>query len=524
LSVSEPPIQEEQERDLGDQYAPYVISPVLLKAYEGDESRPTIIDVSLDFPGGPEAARARVRDLVEEVGGEVTPIESRQHVFARLTLSQLQALIAADAPITARSPIPAAVEAVLKDYPGRAIYKVWADNPLQAHLDRSVKIVKADACIRAFGSEGGGIVWAVIDSGVEASHPHFVTHANLRFDGDNAPAAIGSAPIDPNPHKDFTGEGDPLLDNFGHGTHVAGIIAGITPTPAAGVAPLHPGAVRLVKRRDTNDSVRLIAEALPSPLSGVAPRCKLVSLKVLDANGAGGESALLAALDYVDTLNSDGERLRIHGVNISIGFNFDAEWFAAGQSPVCVAVNRLVRHNVLVVVSAGNEGSVLLRPEGAASLKRIGLSQSIADPGNAELAITVGSTHPESPHTFGVSYFSSRGPTADGRAKPDLVAPGERIVSCASAGTVQSASQDPALDTEFEPAEGCAYYREESGTSMAAPHVSGAAAAFLSIHREFIGQPEKVKAAFVENATDLGRKREFQGSGLLDLLRAIQAV
>lgn len=511
-----PPATAVAPSELGEQYAPYVISPVLLASYAAEEGgpKPAIIDVNLDFPGGAEAARFWVREFVVSVGGEVLGIESRQHVFARLTLEQLQALVAADAP-----PAGAAVS----DAPHRAIYKVWPDNPLEAHLDRSIKIVKADACIRAFGSEGDGIVWAVIDSGVEAAHPHFETYANLKFDADSPPAAVGAAPIDPNPHRDFTGEGDPLSDRFGHGTHVAGIIAGVTPAPETGVAG-GPGAVRLVKRRDANNSVRLLVEDLPRPLKGMAPKCNLVSLKVLDALGAGGESALLAALDYVDSVNSDGDRLRIHGVNISIGFNFDAEWFAAGQSPVCVAVNRLVRHNVLVVVSAGNEGSVLLQPEGAKSLKRIGLDQSIADPGNAELAITVGSTHPESPHTFGVSYFSSRGPTADGRCKPDLVAPGERIVSCASTATVQSAAADPALDTDFAPVEGAAYYREESGTSMAAPHVSGAAAAFLSIHREFIGQPDKVKAALVDNATDLGRKREFQGSGLLDLLRAIQAV
>jgi len=139
---------------------------------------------------------------------------------------------------------------------------------------------------------------------------------------------------------------------------------------------------------------------------------------------------------------------------------------------------------------------------------------TINDPGNADLPITVGSTHRDMPHTYGVSYFSSKGPTGDGRAKPDLVAPGERITSCAAGN---------ALSDLGEPS-GHAVYVEDSGTSMAAPHVSGAIAAFLSIRQEFIGQPEQVKQIFTSSATSLGRERYFQGHGLVDLMRAIQSV
>jgi subtilisin family serine protease len=139
---------------------------------------------------------------------------------------------------------------------------------------------------------------------------------------------------------------------------------------------------------------------------------------------------------------------------------------------------------------------------------------TINDPGNAELAITVGSTHRDMPHVYGVSYFSSKGPTGDGRLKPDLLAPGEKILSCAAGRKLEAARNK----------EGECDYAEDSGTSMAAPHVSGVIAAFLSIRREFIGRPERVKEIFLSTATDLNREVAFQGRGLVDLMRAIQAV
>ena len=143
---------------------------------------------------------------------------------------------------------------------------------------------------------------------------------------------------------------------------------------------------------------------------------------------------------------------------------------------------------------------------------------TINDPGNAERAITVGSTHRDSPHGYGVSYFSSRGPTGDGRRKPDLVAPGERITSAAAGAFKAPVKLEAGEETKV------AVYVESSGTSMAAPHVSGAIAAFLSVRREFIGRPDEVKRIFVESATPLGRDPSFEGGGLLDLMRALQAV
>ena len=130
---------------------------------------------------------------------------------------------------------------------------------------------------------------------------------------------------------------------------------------------------------------------------------------------------------------------------------------------------------------------------------------TINDPGNSDLAITVGSTHRTAPHTYGVSYFSSRGPTADGRRKPDVVAPGERIVSaCHQYGDDATLGKD--------------LYVEMSGTSMAAPHVSGLIAAFLSARREFIGYPDRVKEILIANCVDLKRDPYIQGYGMPNLI------
>jgi serine protease AprX len=390
----------------------------------------------------------------------------------------------------------------------RVIYRVWPNFPIQPLIDVSARTIKADAVRRSFAARGKGVVWAVIDSGIDASHPHFAAGNNLR--------ASDVAGL----HRDFTQSREPGADTIeaalqdaygsnGHGTGVASIIAGYLreDTPAS--------LVDVVSERITSAddiaptrSPRVVA---PADLCGMAPDTHLVSLKVMSSEEAPSNmDRVIAALRYVQLLNGDNDKVtKIHGVNLSVGYEFDPQWFACGQSPLCQAVDRLVRSGVVVVVASGNTGYATF---GTWRGRRGGgLTMSINDPGNAERAITVGSTHRSSPHTYGVSYFSSKGPTGDGRLKPDLVAPGERI----TAATAQISGQRPA---------DLATYTDMSGTSFAAPHVSGAIAAFLSIRDEFVTRPEEVKRIFVEAATPLGRERQFEGGGLLDLMRALQSI
>ena len=452
-----------------------------------------IIDLNLEAVRGRERARRWVKRKIAELVGEASaeglgPSRSKneddsQYVFARLTREHIEQLVAADS-----------ADPALRS---RTIYRVWPDFPIKSFITRSLATVKADAGRHSFSAFGQGITWAVMDSGIHKDHPHFQLHGNFL----GVPRRF---------HRDFTDsieEEMPFDDADGHGTHVAGIIAG-EPPPRPKNKPYLAVSRFFTEKGDKG----FRSDPIETAISGMAPKCKLVSLKVLDAEGNGSVSNLIAAIHHIQKINSHGQRLLIHGVNISLGYTFEPEWFACGQSPICVEVDRLVKSGVVVVVAAGNTGYGTVKTE-FLGVKPAGLDVTINDPGNAELAITVGSTHRDMPHVYGVSYFSSKGPTGDGRSKPDLVAPGEKIVSCAWGKLMESGGGGHKCD-----------YVETSGTSMAAPHVSGVIAAFISVRREFIGQAEKVKEIFMSTATDLRRDKNFQGSGLIDLMRAIQSL
>lgn len=471
-----------------------VLSPPLQERMRGagDEPIGIVVELRSAYPGGVSAAAQRVRELVASIAGPSAAVsDAGSYVAGELTAEQIRQLVRAD---TQASDLqdPAASPGT----PRASVYRIWPNFEVGALIHRTIVTTKCQAVHRSFGGLGQGIVWAVLDSGIDAGHEHFARHRNLEL-----PGALA--------HRSFvagTTDADATRDASGHGTHVAGILAGeqVVDDPEKPI-------VAATWFQDDRGNTQVNQLELPA-ISGMAPRCQLLSCKVLRDDRTGDLASILAALDYIQQLNDGGRNLQVHGVNLSVGYPFDPSWFAAGLTPICREVDRLVRSGVVVVAAAGNTGyGYALDPAG--KRVRMGFDLSINDPGNAELAITVGATSAR-PHSTGVSYFSSKGPTGDGRLKPDLVAPGERVVSAGSGAAVEAARRTVPRAT----------YVEDSGTSMAAPHVSGAAAALLSVHPEFIGRPEQVKQVLMETATDLGRAPAFQGRGVVDAMRAVQSI
>ncbi len=358
------------------------------------------------------------------------------------------------------------IELLRAQYKSLAVNRVWRDAQKFALLNQSVDTVQVRTANLGYRALGQKIVWAVLDTGVNPKHPHFAAHDNIKQ------------------AWDCTQRGEPkagVSDGNGHGSHVAGIIAG---------------------ELELDD-----ANGERVQLAGMAPQCGLHIYKVLDDDGSGRDSWIIKAIDHIAETNERAGKLVIHGVNLSLGGPFDASVYGVGHSPLCAELRRLWRQGVLVVLAAGNEGyQILASAEGEIEAN---LDLTIADPANLQEAIAVGSIHKRNPHTYGVSYFSSRGPTADGRMKPDLVAPGEKILS---ASHQTSRKRKPKVND---------LYVAMSGTSMAAPHVSGLLAAYLSVRPEFIEHPEQVKATLLENCTDLKRDPYIQGRGMPNLVKML---
>ena len=495
-----------------------------------DAKVPMLIELNLRYPGGLAAVRrdfyqlwADYVDRAEgswpaepETAGPVQPA-----IPARLALIAPKLYQCVLSRADARDMVWQDRRSAEQNRRPPVIFRVWPDYTLHPQIDRSAPTVKADAAWRSYDARGHGIVWAVIDSGIDACHPHF-SALELAAEGRGDVQQQG---LSSQLHRDFSylvnpgtpaaaAPGTGLSDDSGHGTHVAGIIAGCSPD---GLDP------RVADSNEVADG-GYVQRARVGQLSGMAPACELVSLKVMRRSPQGtwitSSSAVIRALTYLRSeVNVDPGLLRVHGVNMSLGCEWRPDQYAAGQSPLCQAVNQLVASGVVVVVSAGNYGASTTRGDSANTSAIMG---SITEPAHAQECIAVGSTHREAPHAFGVTWTSGKGPTLDGRMKPDVVAPGEWIASAATGQVRAAAGLDPPPGATDQ--KSLLTYAEQSGTSMAAPHVSGVIAAFLSARPEFIGRPDQVKSLLTQSATDLGRERYAQGAGLVDLMRMLANV
>ncbi len=313
------------------------------------------------------------------------------------------------------------------------IAHVWLDGRFKASAEpkgkgkevgRNVTQIGAPTAWDA-GYDGKGVKVAVLDSGIDTTHP-------------DLQKAVTEA-------KDFSGTGS-TDDRSGHGTHVAATVAG---------SGARSGGL----------------------YKGVAPGAEILNAKVLDDSGEGTDSSVIAGLEWAA---DQGAKV----ANLSLG-----QLDTPGQDPVETAVNSLSEHKgLLTVASVGNDGPT---------------AGTISTPGSADSALTVGAVDGED----GIAEFSSTGPTADSTLKPDLTAPGVDIVSAKAA---HGDMGDPAADG----------YVTMSGTSMAAPHATGAAAILAQEHPDWTGQRIK-QALTASTKPTAGLDAYQQGTGRVDVAKGI---
>ncbi|MER5214114.1 S8 family peptidase [Streptomyces sp. NPDC002838] len=365
------------------------------------------LKVIVGYKGAATGAKADVRDA-----GKL-----------RQTLESLNA----DAVQTPHEDAPELWDAVTNgDKTASGIAHVWLDGVRKASLDKSVPQIGAPKAWAA-GYDGKGVKIAVLDTGVDATHP------DLK---DQVIAA-----------KNFTPAAD-ATDKVGHGTHVASI--------AAGTGAKSGGKYK-----------------------GVAPGADVLNGKVLDDNGFGDDSGILAGMEWAA---EQGAQV----VNLSLGGLDTPE-----VDPLEAAVNKLSdEKGILFAIAAGNSG-----PE------------SVGSPGSADAAITVGAVDDKDK----LAAFSSTGPRlGDGAIKPDVTAPGVDTTAAAAKGSAiaQEVGENPAG------------YLSISGTSMATPHVAGAAAILKQQHPDW--KYAELKGALT-GSTKAGKYNPFQqGSGRIQVDKAIK--
>jgi serine protease AprX len=356
----------------------------------------------------------------------------------------------------------------LADLPG--VLRVHYDRPTQSHNYRTAVTVGARSVFYKYGYTGAGVGVAVIDSGVASWHDDLVNYTSKTFPYGNQRVAK---------FVDFVNGRSLPYDDNGHGTHVSGIIAGVG--------------------YDSNFEK-----------AGIAPQASLVSLKVLDQNGTGRISNIIAALNWI-AANYKAYNIKV--VNMSVGAGvYESYW----TDPLTLAAKAITDKGVTVVAAAGNMG------KNAAGALQWG---GITAPGNAPWVLTVGAsstngTVDRSDDTM--ANYSSSGPTAfDFGAKPDLAAPGTGTISLAAPGSTMFGTKAQYL---VPGSNGQNVYLTLSGTSMAAPVVAGTVALMVQANPNLT--PNLIKAILqytAENRPGYSPLREGAGflntAGAVDLAR-----
>jgi serine protease AprX len=323
------------------------------------------------------------------------------------------------------------------------VVSVSVDHPLRAMDEVTDAATNVPSAWNA-GYNGAGIGVAVVDSGINDSHPDL-------WDSSESHSRVVY-------HQDFTGtattnSSGAQYDLYGHGTHVAGIIGG----------------------NGYLSSGNYI---------GVAPAVNLVDLRALDSTGSGTDSTVIAAIQQAIALQS---KYNIQVINLSLGRGIAVSYT---QDPLCQAVESAWQAGIVVVVAAGNYGR--LSVDGSDGYG------TVTAPGNDPFVITVGATNSQESSSQSaeiMTSYTSKGPTTyDHVVKPDLVAPGNNIVSLSAPGATLEAEY-PALLVDGN--NGKPDYFTLSGTSMATPVVSGAVALLLQQNGNLT--PDQVKALLMQS-------------------------
>jgi serine protease AprX len=411
------------------------------------------------------APRGSVRVIVETAGG--TAIEQGARLVSRLggrPGRRLPALRAVSAEVPASALARLAADGQVR--------KVSLDRDVWPTMDRTAATIGATLVREKLGVDGTGVGVAIVDSGVTGWHGDLGFGFEAWFmDWPGTGQRVTH-------FADFVGGYPDSYDDYGHGTHVAGVIAG------NGAAS---GGAR----------------------AGVAPGASLIALKVLDRNGRGYISDVIAAIDYAVAYR---DYFNIRVLNLSVAA---AVYESYDTDPLTLAAKRAVEAGIVVVTAAGNFG------ENAQQQTQYG---GVTSPGNAPWVLTVGaSSHmgTESRADDTMAGFSSRGPSRfDHAAKPDIVAPGVGLVSLSEPRSTLYRARPQSRVWGLITA-GHAPYLSLSGTSMAAPVVAGTVALMLQANPALT--PNAVKAILQYTAeTRTGYNHLTQGAGFLNTRGAVE--